>query len=200
MRQDFGVPAVIFATARQVHNPSMQLNFIANQSVPSLAGQTLDVIDPSNGQVFDQIQRSQAADIDQAVNINVAYVHEKGYNAVTVNAEEAISSFFVTSDFGYPTGGARQNDIQGVNRWTRLVRIEPDFIQSGEMNVEVVGREFAQQPDITSPPIPFLPDTGKIDLREQRRQIRLRFSSNTINGNFEMGRVILHTEPGDVRS
>ncbi len=45
----------------------MQLNFIANESVPSLAGQTLDVIDPSDGQVFDQIQRSQAGDIDQAV-------------------------------------------------------------------------------------------------------------------------------------
>ncbi len=45
----------------------MQLNFIANQSVPALAGQTLDVIDPSDGQVFDQIPRSQAADIDQAV-------------------------------------------------------------------------------------------------------------------------------------
>ena len=45
----------------------MQLNFIANESVPSMAGQTLDVIDPSDGQVFDQIQRSQAGDIDQAV-------------------------------------------------------------------------------------------------------------------------------------
>jgi aldehyde dehydrogenase (NAD+) len=45
----------------------MQLNFIANESVPSLTGQTLDVIDPSDGQVFDQIQRSQAGDIDQAV-------------------------------------------------------------------------------------------------------------------------------------
>ena len=45
----------------------MQHNFIANQSTPALAGQTLDVIDPSDGQVFDQIPRSQAADIDQAV-------------------------------------------------------------------------------------------------------------------------------------
>ena len=45
----------------------MQLNFIANQSVPSSSGQTIDVIDPSDGQVFDQIQRSVAADIDQAV-------------------------------------------------------------------------------------------------------------------------------------
>ena len=45
----------------------MPLNFIANQSVPALSGQTLDVIDPSDGQVFDHIPRSQAADIDAAV-------------------------------------------------------------------------------------------------------------------------------------
>ena len=45
----------------------MQMNFIANQSIPALAGQTIDVLDPSDGQVFDQIPRSQAADIDAAV-------------------------------------------------------------------------------------------------------------------------------------
>jgi aldehyde dehydrogenase (NAD+) len=37
----------------------MQMNFIANQSAPALADQTIDV--------FDQIPRSQAADIDAAV-------------------------------------------------------------------------------------------------------------------------------------
>jgi len=45
----------------------MQLNFIANQSVPSASGRTLPVIDPSDGQPFDEIQRSDAADIDAAV-------------------------------------------------------------------------------------------------------------------------------------
>jgi len=43
------------------------MNFIANQSTPALAGQTIDVLDPSDGQVFEQIPRSQAADLDQAV-------------------------------------------------------------------------------------------------------------------------------------
>ena len=44
-----------------------ELNFIANDDVPSASGRTLPVIDPSDGQVFEQIQRSAAADIDQAV-------------------------------------------------------------------------------------------------------------------------------------
>jgi len=45
----------------------MQLNFIHNQSVVSQGGQTLPVIDPSDGQTFDHIQRSNAQDIDAAV-------------------------------------------------------------------------------------------------------------------------------------
>ncbi|MBV8618390.1 MAG: aldehyde dehydrogenase family protein [Curvibacter sp.] len=45
----------------------MQLNYIANASVPSSSGRTLPVIDPSDGQAFDQIQRSNAQDIDAAV-------------------------------------------------------------------------------------------------------------------------------------
>jgi aldehyde dehydrogenase (NAD+) len=45
----------------------MQLNFIANADVPSSSGRTLQVLDPSDGQPFDEIQRSNAADIDSAV-------------------------------------------------------------------------------------------------------------------------------------
>ncbi len=46
----------------------MQLNYIANASAPSSSGRTIPVIDPSDGQVFDEIQRSNAQDIDAAVH------------------------------------------------------------------------------------------------------------------------------------
>ena len=45
----------------------MQLNYIANASVPSDSGRTIPVIDPSDGQPFDHIQRSSATDLDIAV-------------------------------------------------------------------------------------------------------------------------------------
>ena len=45
----------------------MQHNFIANAPVPSSSGLTLAVIDPSDGQVFDHLQRGNAQDIDDAV-------------------------------------------------------------------------------------------------------------------------------------
>lgn len=46
----------------------MQLNHIANQTVPCASGATLPVIDPATGETFDHLQRSGAADIDLAVS------------------------------------------------------------------------------------------------------------------------------------
>ena len=51
-----------------MQNLTMQLNYIANASVPSSSGRTLAVIDPSDGQPFDEIQRSNADDIAAAVH------------------------------------------------------------------------------------------------------------------------------------
>ncbi|MDP2065620.1 MAG: aldehyde dehydrogenase family protein [Burkholderiaceae bacterium] len=45
----------------------MQRNYIANAPVLSSSGLTIAVIDPSDGQVFDHLQRSNADDIDDAV-------------------------------------------------------------------------------------------------------------------------------------
>ena len=45
----------------------MQFNYIANAAVPSTSGRTLPVIDPSYGGAFDELQRSNAQDIDAAV-------------------------------------------------------------------------------------------------------------------------------------
>src|SRR6185312_4719370 len=46
---------------------AMQLNYIANAGVPSSSGRLISVIDPSDGQPFDELQRSNAQDIDGAV-------------------------------------------------------------------------------------------------------------------------------------
>ena len=45
----------------------MQFNYIANAFVLSSSGKTISVLDPSDGQVFEEIQRSNAHDIDTAV-------------------------------------------------------------------------------------------------------------------------------------
>ena len=45
----------------------MQYHHIANAAAPSTGGRTLPVIDPSDGQPYDEIQRGTAEDIDAAV-------------------------------------------------------------------------------------------------------------------------------------
>ena len=45
----------------------MQFNYIANTALPSASGRTIPVIDPSYGLPFDELQRSNAQDIDAAV-------------------------------------------------------------------------------------------------------------------------------------
>jgi aldehyde dehydrogenase (NAD+) len=47
-------------------NARMQHHYIGNARVPSASGRTLPVIDPSDGQPYDEIQRGSAEDIDAA--------------------------------------------------------------------------------------------------------------------------------------
>ena len=67
------------------------------------------------------------------------------------------------------------------------------------MELYITGRPFAQSEDITTGPYLFNPNTGKIDLREQRRELRLKFVSNVQGGNYETGRILLNANVGDVR-
>lgn len=143
---------------------------------------------------------SGSATLSAVEGLYSVFTHEIGTNAVFSDNELPIRSFFETADFGLPTGGAQQNQIQGVNRWTRLVRVEPDFLLSGSLTLNVIGREFAQGDDTESRDYVLQPGQTRVDMREQARQIRLRFTSDELGGHYEAGRIMLHTEPGDVRS
>jgi len=68
------------------------------------------------------------------------------------------------------------------------------------MSMTILGRKFASSAlEEDSGPYYFTQDTGKIDLRVEHRLIRLKFESNEINGNFEMGRNLITCEFGDER-
>ena len=134
------------------------------------------------------------------------YQHEYGVNEVTGQDASAIESYFETNDLGWVSGGPAapapipgQAGVAGDNKWLRLERVEPDFVQTGDMSLVITGRPYAQSADATSGPYVFGPDTGKIDMKEQRREMRLRFVSNVVNGNYQLGKVLLSGDVGDVR-
>ena len=127
------------------------------------------------------------------------YQHEIGTDEIDGQNVLAIRSSFETNDLSWLGGGPSQPAAEGQNRWIRVERIEPDFLQSGDMNVVVTGRPFAQGEDKESDPYVFGPNTGKIDMREQRRELRLRFTSDVAGGNYQLGKLLLNAEIGDVR-
>jgi hypothetical protein len=125
--------------------------------------------------------------------------HEIGTDAIDGRNALAVDSYFETSDLGWVAGGPAEPAMIGENRWLRLERVEPDFIQSEEMTLVITGRPFAQSDDVDSNPYVFGPNTGKVDMREQRREIRLKFRSNVAGGNYQLGKILLSATIGDVR-
>jgi hypothetical protein len=72
------------------------------------------------------------------------------------------------------------------------------------MNVQVTGRANARAPEVYSSIFTF-PDPANVSqpfeqivmLKEQRRELRLRFESNALYGDYQMGQIIGHLETGD---
>jgi hypothetical protein len=121
-----------------------------------------------------------------------AYQHEFGKDQIEGDFQTALESSITTQDFSLVNAG--------TNYWTRISRIEPDFDQVGDMSVEVIGQEFANSPPDSVNGYPFTGSTEYIDMREQHRHLRLKFISNAVGGSFEMGRIMIHLEQGDLRS
>ena len=86
------------------------------------------------------------------------------------------------------------------NTWTTIDQMEPDFQQAGDMTVQVRGRGYANDVGVDGPLYSFGPATLKVNMREQRRELRLRFDSNAQGGDYYMGRILLTLNMGDVRS
>jgi len=140
-----------------------------------------------------------SANFQSVPNRITLWQHEIGTDQVIGDSTDAIESSFQTSDLGWVQGGPSQSSPVGDNYWLHLERMEPDFIMSGEMTFQVTGRTFAQAEDVTSQAYSFFPDTKKIDLREQRRELRLIFTSNVQGGDYQLGKILLSANVGDVR-
>jgi hypothetical protein len=123
------------------------------------------------------------------------WVHEVGVDEVEGNITRPIRSFFETADISLPV-------TSQVSRALHISMLEPDFVQTGDMTVQVVGRANARAQDVlgpvmTFPADPSTPQEQLIYVKEQRRELRLRFESNTLGGDYQMGLILAHARPGD---
>lgn len=123
------------------------------------------------------------------------WVHEEGTDEVDGANMQPILSFFETGDLSLPATGA-------ANRALQVLMVEPDFVQSGDMTLQVLGRANARAQEVAGPVMTFpdvaaTPQEQVVFLKEQRRELRFRFTSNTIGGDYQMGQVLGHVQPGD---
>jgi hypothetical protein len=137
--------------------------------------------------------------VQTLMNYVSLWQHEIGTDEVRGVQVNAIESYFETNDLGLVSGGPSQPSLIGDNVWLHLERVEPDFIQSGTMQLFITGQPYAQSEVLVSQAYDFEPNTSKIDMREQRRELRIKCVSNVAGGNYQLGRLLCSANIGDVR-
>jgi hypothetical protein len=123
------------------------------------------------------------------------WVHEVGTDEIDGLTLNPIQSYFETADLSLPV-------TSGINKSMQALMIEPDFVQSGDMTVQVMGRANARAPEVNGIIMTFVedPETPQeqvVFLKTQRRELRFRFESNTLGGNYQAGLILAHVQPGD---
>jgi len=170
---------------------------------PLLAG--IQAIEPPAGDL--RITQASDSRITQDGDLRITdtgttsykiWQHEFGVDEIDGSSINAVRSFFETGDISLLT------NEQPQSKSIRIEMIEPDFVQSGDMSVQVTGRINARAPEVLSPPKIFpavatVPYEQQVFFKDQRRELRFRFESNTVGGDYQMGQVIVHIEVGDGR-
>ena len=123
------------------------------------------------------------------------WVHEVGVDEIDGLTLNPIQSYFETADLSLPVTAQ-------VNKALQVLMIEPDFVQSGDMTVSVRGRANARAQEVNGDPMTFVadpqtPQEQVVFFKTQRRELRFRFESNTLGGDYQMGLVLGHLQPSD---
>jgi len=153
---------------------------------------------PNSGRSAGQYCNSFSAPILTGVDNNGSgynvWVHEKGVDEINGSNINPIVSNFETGDMS--------TLVSGKSQYLRITTIEPDFVQVGPMTVQVTGRANARAPEVYSTFFTFPESSNEpfeqiVMLKEQRRELRVRFQSNAVNGDYQMGQIIGHISGGD---
>ena len=160
---------------------------------PTAAGEDIRVTEANDTRITESsdVRVTEESGVDQYR----LWVHEVGVDAIDGINIQPVLSFFETAEMSLPVTGQENKALQ-------VLMLEPDFVQSGDMTVAVHGRANARSPEVETEPMvfpetPATPQEQVVYFKTQRRQLRFRFDSNTIGGDYQMGLVLAHLQPGD---
>lgn len=167
------------------------------------AGYWFDTPLPNSGRsdaMFAKVyNRPFMSGIDPVLATYKLWQHETGTDEINGSSVLAIRSYFETGDITLLTADEPKDAS------LRIERVEPDFVQTGDMSITVVGETNSKSPTITSvtKTFPVGPTTAEfqtVPLKDAvRRILRFRFESNVAGGNYEMGHCLGHMAPNDQR-
>lgn len=125
--------------------------------------------------------------------------HEFGTNQIQGGNVDAIESFVVSADVSIVSGGLTAvGDVAAQPPQTQLAFFEPDFLFGNTLQIVILTRMYAQQPDIVSQTNTIAQgDRGYFDTQVQGRYIRWKISSNEQNGFYVMGTPNVMYRSGD---
>jgi hypothetical protein len=88
------------------------------------------------------------------------------------------------------------------NKALQVLMVEPDFVQSGDLTMQVTGRANARAPEVFSEiktiyENPPTPQDQVVYFKTQRRELRFRFESNALGGDYQTGLILAHVQSGD---
>jgi len=162
--------------------------------VPTVADDETRVTEADDVRITEtggDVRVTQDSEVDQYR----LWVHEVGVDDIDGLNIQPVQSFFETADMSLPVTSQENKALQ-------VLMIEPDFVQSGNLTMQVTGRANAKAPEVFSEiktiyETPPTPQDQVVYFKTQRRELRFRFESNAIGGNYQMGLVLAHVQPGD---
>ncbi len=149
------------------------------------------------GVFADVYQKPFMVDNEVTANGRTIWQHETTKDKVRSGQISAVQSFFETHELSMLEEGQSAQSI-------RVARIEPDFVQVGDMTLTVRGRMNTKAPQVTESPRTFVaePTEGTdetIKLQSIQRLMSFKWESNTGAGDYEYGDTYAHIEPADGR-
>lgn len=137
-------------------------------------------------------------DLDLTATGYTLWQHETGMDKVIGTLVEPIRSNFVTSELAL--SAAQEASLDAL----RCARLEPDFVQVGNLTVQVQGRANARSAIIegemfTFPDVATGAATETVPMKDTQRLMAFKFESNSPGGNYQMGKTLGHIEKSDGR-
>lgn len=161
--------------------------------IPTISDEEIRVTEANDTRITqdDNVRVTQDSEIEQYK----LWVHEVGTDEIDGLNIQPVYSFFETGDLSLPVTSQENKALQ-------VLMVEPDFVQSGDMTMQIVGRANARSPEVETEEhiiteTANTPQEQVVYFKTQRRELRFRFTSNTIGGDYQMGLVLAHVQPGD---